>query len=251
MRGERLDRLTVLIRHNFRLRLRDPGHLVSYLVMPMVLMLAFKPLYSSLGASGATQTVMGMTVMFSALSLSVVGTATLTERQWQTWERLCVTPASVGELLVGKAVPVFVLLVCQQVVLMTYGVLVVGMQVTGGELAFLAFSVIVWSCALLAIGTALAVLARSHGEMSAITDVGALTLSVLGGAFAPVASMPSWVRDIAPISPGYWAMTMYRAATDGQPRVVLSSALVLAAITVAAAALAVFRANRGLSPLKG
>jgi ABC-2 type transport system permease protein len=61
--------------------------------MPMVLMLVFKPLYSPTAAGGATQGVIGLLVMFSVLALSIVGTATMTERTWHTWDRLRTTPA--------------------------------------------------------------------------------------------------------------------------------------------------------------
>jgi ABC-2 type transport system permease protein len=245
-----LHRLAVLVRHNLLLRMRDPGHLISYLVMPMVLMLAFKPLYRGSLPDSETQTVVGMIVMFSALSLTVVGTAMLTERIWLTWDRLRVTPASVVELLLGKTIPLFVLLAAQQVLLLLFGCAVVGMRVTGSIVA-VGVSVLVWSFAVLALGCVLAVLVRSHGELSAISDVGALTLSALGGAFAPVSMMPGWARFIAPVSPGYWATNMYRAAIEGNLGTMMSSAVVLCLIGVAAGALACLRINRGLSQLRG
>jgi ABC-2 type transport system permease protein len=180
----------------------------------------------------------------------VVGTAVLTERIWQTWDRLRVTPASVGELLLGKTIPVFVLLVGQQVLLLVFGTTVVGMPVAG-PVALVGLAVLIWSCTLLALGSALAVLVRSHGELSAISDVGALTLSILGGAFAPVSAMPHWLQVIAPLSPGYWAITMYRAAVEDRPGTVLTAAAILCAVAVGAGSLACTRIARGLHPLRG
>lgn len=245
-----LTRLAVLLRHNVVLRVRDPRHLISYLVMPMVLMLALQPLYRGSHAGGPTQVVVGMLVMFSTLSIMVVGTALLTERIWQTWDRLRTTPATVGELLLGKTIPVFLLLATQQVLLLVFGTTVVGMPVAG-SFPLLGLAVLVWSATLVAVGSALAVLVRSHGELSAISDVGALTVSILGGAFAPVTSMPAWLQVLAPISPGYWAMTMYRAAVENRPSTVLAAAAILTAITAAAASLACTRIARGLRPLRG
>jgi ABC-2 type transport system permease protein len=249
MRAESAHRLAVLVRHNLLLRRRDPGHLVSYLVMPMVLMLAFEPLYDGV-SDGAGRAVVGMVVMFSTLSLVVVGTALLTERIWRTWDRLRVTPASVVELLLGKTIPLLILLVAQQALLITFGSTVVGMRVDG-PIPLVGLAIVVWSATLLALGCALAVVVRSHGELSAISDIGALTLSVLGGAFAPITTMPPWIRAIAPISPGYWATTMHHAAVAGAAPDVLRSAAILTIIATLAATFACLRVNRGLSTLRG
>jgi ABC-2 type transport system permease protein len=250
MRSDAAHRLAVLVRHNLLLRLRDPRHLISYVVMPMALMVAFEPLYGRLGAGGETQTVIGMLVMFSTLSVMVVGTGLLTERIWQTWDRLRVTPASVTELLLGKAIPVFGLLLCQQTLLIVFGTTVVGMRIAA-PLALVGLAVLVWSCTLVALGSLLAVLVRSHGELSAASDVGALTLSILGGAFAPVATMPAWLQVIAPFSPGYWAITLYHAAVDNRVGTALTATAILGAVTLLAATLAWTRVNRGLAPLRG
>lgn len=251
MHPDSLHRVTALVRHNLLLRRRDPSQLISYLVMPMVLMLAFKPLYSGSAAfAGVTQVVLGMTVMFSTLSLAVVGTTMLTERIWRTWDQLRATPASIGELLLGKTIPIFVLLVAQQTLLIAFGSTAVGMRVDG-PVVLIGIAVVVWSATLLALGSALAVIVRSHGELGAISDIGALTLSILGGALAPVSTMPAWMRTIAPISTGYWALTLHRAAISGAMPEFLTAAAILTAVTAAAATVACVRINRGLSALRG
>jgi ABC-2 type transport system permease protein len=251
VRTDTVHRLALLVRHNTVLRLRDPGHLVSYLVMPMVLMLVFSPLYqAALPDGGRAQSVLGMLVMFSVLSLSVVGTALLSERTWRTWNRLRASPASVVEMLVGKALPVFVLLVLQQGLLLLFGSRVVGMPVTGPP-ALVLFAVCVWAFALLAVGVALAGLVRGHGELAAVCDVGALVVSALGGALAPVSMMPAWAQAAAPFSPGYWAMTMFGAAVAGDTAAVLRPALVLTAVGVVAGTLACARVGRGVGDLRG
>ncbi|MFF8765820.1 ABC transporter permease [Nocardiopsis dassonvillei] len=251
MRTEPARRLALLVRHNTVLQLRDPGHLVSYLVMPMVLMLVLSPLYrAALPDGGPAQVVTGMLVMFSVLSLSVVGTALLSERAWRTWDRLRASPASVVEMLVGKALPVFVLLVLQQWLLLLFGARVVGMPVTGTPVLLL-FAVCVWAFALLAVGVALAGLVRGHGELAAVCDVGALAVSALGGALAPLSMMPAWAQAAAPFSPGYWAMALFGAAVAGDTAGAVRAALVLTAVGAVAGALACVRVGRGLGDLRG
>lgn len=243
-------RLGVLVRHNFVLRRRDPGHVISYLVMPMVLMLAFKPLLTRSVPDSGTQAVLGMLVMFSVLSLSIVGTAMLTERTWHTWDRLRATPVSTAELLAGKAIPVFALLVGQQALLLVFGSLAVGMPAVRAP-GLLVLAVTVWGFTLLALGAALSTLVRSHGELSAVCDVGALAVSTLGGALVPVSMLPGWAGHVAPFSPGYWAMKMLNGAIVGDTAAVLGSAALLGGVGAVAALLACVRLDRGLGRLRG
>jgi len=245
-----MSRFSVLVRHNAVLRLRDPGHLISYAVMPMVLMLVFKPLFAASVADGPAQAVLGLLVMFTVLALSIVGTSMLSERTWNTWDRLRATPATAVELLAGKAVPVFAVLVLQQAVLLVFGHYVVGMPAPVSPV-LLGFAVLVWSLTLLAVGTAVSTLVRSHGELSAVCDVGSLVVSSLGGALIPAAMLPAWAHAIAPVSPGYWAMTMLRGAVEGQSGDVFRAAAVLGGLAVVAGVVAVVRLDRGLSRLRG
>lgn len=234
-----MHRVAVLTRHNLLLRLRDPSHLVSYLVMPMVLMLIFKPMYGE-----AVQPVTGMLVMFSVLSMADVATATLTERVWHTWDRLRVTRARVFELVAGKALPVFAILLTQQALLLVYGTAVVGMRQEGPAWP-LVLAITSWCFALLGIGTAVAAVVRSHGELSAVCNIGALAVSALGGALVPVAMMPAWAQAIAPISPGYWATTMLQAAVRGDVGATLGPAAILTGLGVVAGTFACWRLKRG------
>jgi ABC-2 type transport system permease protein len=236
---ERLHRIAVLAGHNVLLRRRDPAHLISYLVMPMVLMLIFKTMMGE-----ATQAVTGLLVMFSVLSMADVATATLSERLWHTWDRLRATRARVPEIMIGKALPVFAVLVFQQVVLLLYGRYAVGMRIEGPPWA-LALAVLAWCFALLGMGTAIGGLVRSPGELTTLCNVGALSVSALGGALVPFALMPDWAQRAAPISPGYWATSMLQAAVRGDVAGTLGPAAVLSGLGLAAGAFACRRFGKG------
>jgi len=147
------------------------------------------------------------------------------------------------ELLAGKAVPVLVMLLAQQTIILGYARLAFGLRVASPPL--LAGTVLVWAVTLLCIGAALGTYARSGSALSAMVDVGSLTLTGLGGAFIPYALLPTWAKAIAPVSPGYWAMRALRGALDGDVAGVLSGWLALAVVALVAAAFAVRRLNRG------
>lgn len=237
-------RIMALARHNTVIRLRDPGQLISYIAMPMVLMVVLKPLYVRAVDDGGTQVSTGLLVMFSVFAISIAGNSILAERTWRTWDRLRSTSASSTELLLGKTIPLFVVLMVQQTILLVYGCLVIGLPMPQ-SLTHVAFAIMTWGFALLALGALLATVVRSHGELSVVSDVGAMTLSALGGALVPLAIMPGWAQALAHVSPGYWALTMMQAAIKGATVATLVPAAVLLGGGLVAGVFAVRRLTRG------
>jgi ABC-2 type transport system permease protein len=241
---ESFYRIGAVARHNVTIRLRDPGQMISYVVLPMILMLVLKPLYVKAVDGGATQVVTGLLVMFSVFAIAIAGSSILVERHWQTWDRLRQTRASAAEMLIGKIIPIFVVMFVQQSILVLYGCFVIGIPVPK-SIGYIALAIGVWAFCLLAIGAALATLARSLGELGVISDVGAITLSSLGGALVPLSIMPGWAQAAAHVSPGYWALKMMQAALRGDGPGVLMPAGVLLVLGLVAGAFAVRRLTRG------
>jgi ABC-2 type transport system permease protein len=242
-------RVAALTRHNLLLRRRDPANLITYLITPMILIALFKPVLTRLMPDGTAQDVTGMLVLSSTLTLQIAGMSLLSERTWRTWEMLRATPATAAELLIGKAVPVLAVLLLQQAVVIGYGVAVAGLSVTRPPFLLL-LALLVWSITLLAAGSLLATLVRSHSQLAALTDIGAFVLSTLGGALLPLSMMPAIARHAAPASPGYWAISMLKAAVRGDTAGTLGPAAVLGAIAVVAGTTACVRLRRGLAQLR-
>jgi len=240
-----LARTGAIVRHNTILLLREPGPLASRLIMPVVFLALLHPLYQAAQGRGAGigQAVIATLVTFSLLALSIVGGSILTERIWHTWERIRATAVRPAELLVGKAVPAMAALLAQQALIIGFGVAVLGLNVTGPLL--LAAAVGAWTLALLGMGAAIGVLARSLAELSVIYDIGGMILSSLGGALVPLSVMPGWVRHVAPASPGYWAVSALKAALSGSGAGTLRAAAVLVGFALGFGALAAVRAGRG------
>jgi ABC-2 type transport system permease protein len=223
MPRESAARLWVLIRHNVLLMAREPGPLLSRLVLPLVFVTLLRPLYTAgQGESAGTeQAVVGTLVTFSLLALSICGSAILTERLGRTWDRLRGTVLRPAELLAGKAVPAFAVLLAQQFTVVGFAVCAFGLPVPH---PFLLLGVLLsWSWALLGLGALLGVLVRSLGALSAAYDIGGMLLSSVGGALVPLAALPAWVSDVAPASPGYWAVRGMRAALAGDAYAVAES----------------------------
>ena len=240
-------RTAALVRHNTMLLLREPGPLASRMILPLVFVTLLRPLYTAAEgtAAGTVQAVTGTLVTFSLLALSIVGGSILTERLWHTWERLRASTAHPLEILTGKAVPVLGALLAQQALVLGFGALVLGLRLD--HLLLLGIALLCWTLTLLGIGSALGVVARTHGELSAAYDIGGMLLSSLGGAFVPLAALPDWVRRIAPASPGYWGVSALHAALAGDASRVLLCGAVLIGFALASGLVAVRGLRRAAS----
>lgn len=246
--SQQWTRVSALIRLNTALLLREPGPVASRLLLPLIFIMVLTPLYrAALSGSGkqdgAGQGVAGILVMFSLLALNIVGAAILTERMWHTWDRQRATPAAAWELIVGKAVPSCAVLVLQQTLVLGFGTAIFGLRVA--DLGLIALVVAVWVFTLLCLGTALGAFARSHSELAVFYDLGGITLTVLGGALLPISMMPGWVRAIAPVSPGYWAMRALNGALAGDAGAIVPAVSVLLTLAVVAGFVACWRVTRG------
>jgi ABC-2 type transport system permease protein len=237
MLPESIYRTGAVIRHNTILLLREPGPLLSRLILPLLFLTLLHPLYQAAQGQGAgiSQAVIATLVTFSLLGLSIVGGSILVERMWHTWERVRATALRPAELLAGKAVPVMAALLVQQALIIGFGAAAFGLAVSG----------LAWTLALLGMGATIGVLARSLSEMSVIYDVGGMILSSLGGALVPLSVMPGWVRHVAPASPGYWAVSALKDALAGHAPGTLRACAVLVGFAIAFGALAAVRAGRG------
>ncbi|WP_225849679.1 ABC transporter permease [Streptomyces sp. HPF1205] len=239
-----LPRTGILVRHNTAVLLHEPVPLIGRLVMPLMLLLALRPLYEAAqGPVGTGEEVVGSLVTFSLLAMSIVGAAIMSERDWRTWDRLRATPVRPLELLVGKALPVFGVLALQQAIVLGVGAAALGMPVAAPGLLVVACAA--WGLALLGLGTAVGVTARSYQQLSAVYDIGAFVLTTLGGALVPLHTLPGWVRAVSPVSPGYWAAGALRHASAGDTGPALTAAAVLLGVAAASGALAAWRISRG------
>jgi ABC-2 type transport system permease protein len=239
-----LSRTGAIARHNTLLLLREPGPLASRLILPLAFLALLHPLYQAAQghSTGASQAVIATLVTFSLLGLSVVGGSIMTERIWRTWGRLRMTAVRPAELLAGKAVPVLVALFAQQAIVIGFGAAVLGMHVASPPLLMVAL--LSWTVALLGMGAAIGVLARSFAELSVIYDVGGMILSSLGGALVPLAALPGWVRHAAPASPGYWEVSAFHAALGTDAAGTIRASAVLLGFALAFGIVAALAAGR-------
>jgi ABC-2 type transport system permease protein len=234
--------LAVLVRHNILLMKREPGPLLSRLILPIAFLTLLRPLYLAAwhgGGTGGQQAVIATLVTFSLLALSISGSAILTERLGRTWDRLRATALRSPSILAGKAIPAYVVLLGQQAFIIGFAIACFALRISHPVL--LLAVLVTWSCTLLCLGALLGVLVRSVGALSASCDIGGMLLSSMGGALVPLAVLPHWVNVVAPASPGYWVARSLRSAFAGDAHGVLLGCLVLAGVAVVCGGIASLR----------
>jgi ABC-2 type transport system permease protein len=211
-----------LARHSIKLYLSDPAPLVVFLLMPLGLMAFFCPASKALlqaqgylGATGAEQAVPGMTIMFSFMLMGVIGIQFYREHGWGTWDRLRIASGGFA-IILGKIFPGLLLLLCQTAIVFVAGGALFGLHVSGSVpgllVVFLAFAL-----STMAMTMAFIAWCRTLDQLNVLANLAAMIFSGLGGAFAPVDSLPAWAGKIAVASPAYWALQGMRGIIlDGQ-----------------------------------
>lgn len=224
--------------NDLRLLLADPYPFIMLILMPLVL-LGF---LSEGLVGGPGQAVPGLMMLFAFLGLYNVGLAFFRDHGWRTWHRMRTYPVTAGHILLGKSLPLLTLYLLQSVVLLGSGWLLFGMPMEGGLLT-LGLAVVVIVAALYSLGLVLVSLCRTMNQVTAVANLGGLLLAGVGGALAPVETLPSWAQSLAPISPVYWALEALRGViVDGKGVAEIGVALgVLTGTAVAAWVVALAR----------
>ncbi|GAA0371105.1 hypothetical protein GCM10009530_21580 [Microbispora corallina] len=234
----------VVARHTVVLLARDPGTLVAYAVMSAVLMVVVHPIYERLavpGTSGVLNAAGGTAVMFTLLALDVAGEQLLAERDWHTWARLRACAAGPAAILAGKALPLLALFVVFQGLLFAEAAWWFGLDLAAGGWR-LPVLWLAWSSCVTAVGLALGAWLRSRGRLGAVADIGAMIMMGLSGALVPLDGLPGWVADLAPATPGYWAVRGFQSAVSVSASGAYAHAVaVLTAVAVVAGTAAVVR----------
>lgn len=244
-----LSRTGAIMRHEFRILFRDPSFLIVMIAMPVVVMAFMSRVFRFAlvaegyqGANGSEQAVPGITVMFSFFLVGSVGFVFFREHGWFTWDRLRASRARPFEIMAGKVAPVLAHAIVQQALLLGFGVVLFGLKIRGSLLGLTAVMVALGIC-LVTLGTLVTAITKTAAQQQVVSQVGTMFFAGLGGAMAPVSSLPGWARAIAPGTPSYWAMKGFRTIVldAGGLFDVAEPILILLAFSVAATVLSLWR----------
>lgn len=204
--------VAAVARKDLELLARDPVVPILLVVMPIVVTSVIKPtlghVLQSQGyphATGAEQAVPGIAVMFAIFMVAYGGQSFIREHVWATWPRLRAMPIRPAEIMVGKVLPILLVLCLQQALLFAAGAALFGLDVRGPLYAVLIVDAfyVVW---VLAFILATVTFCRTFQQVLAVSNLGAMVLGALGGALTSIAALPEWAEAVSPATPTYWAM---------------------------------------------
>jgi len=208
-----------VLRNEVRLVRAEPLVVVSLMFMPLVIISILK---STMGASliatgqttatGAEQVVPGQGLLFGFFLTSFIGLTFFREHGWGTWDRLRVSRATRFDIIVAKTLPWVIVGFAQLLILFLLGWLLFDLAIPGfeGALGIVVIS-ICWVIFVGCFSVAMVALLPSIQLVSAVSNLGAMVFSAIGGALVPSAQLPGWARALGPFIPTHWAMRGFDA----------------------------------------
>ena len=196
-----------------RLQRRDPTALVLLFFAPLVLVVFLSDALAPAGARPYDESVPRFTVMFALFAAGFTAMGFHRERMWGTWDRVLSLPIGRRHIVLGKTAPIVGIVVVQGAVLLFGGALVLGIPVHNP--AMIVVGSVLTGTTAAALGLVIAVVAGTDQQIQQLNNVFALLLGALGGALAPLSTMPAWAQTVAPAVPQYWAVDLLTGAMAG------------------------------------
>jgi ABC-2 type transport system permease protein len=215
-----------------RRAMRSTRFLIFTIAFPVLLFLLYVGLFSN-GDKTVTGVLMIDMTAFGALTGAMFAGGRVALERSIGWQRqLRLTPLSGPAYLTAKGVTAMMLAVPAVVLVPLIGAVVEGVSldatgwlrvVLGTWLAVIPFALI---------GLLIGQLGTPE-TMQPIMSIIMIVMSMLGGIFIPIDTMPGWMLDIAHVLPSYWLGQVGRGAVTGDLVAGLGkTALVLAVWTV-------------------
>jgi ABC-2 type transport system permease protein len=180
-------------------------------------------------AMGFQQYSLGFTLMFMLFMGFGSAGGFLDEREQGTLSRLLTTPTSKTVLVVGKVVGIYATVLLQAAIMIGFGVLLFHVP-WGDDPLGVIMIISTFGLAATGLGIMISALARTRGQVSALTAVGATSLAMLGGAYWPLDIVNPVMRTMALFTPVGWAMTGLTdvvVRSQGSMQAVLPSSVLL------------------------
>ena len=161
-------------------------------------------------------TVPGATVLFVFLMAGTTAMSIYSEKKTGTFRRLLAAPLAKAELLTGKMLPGFVIVLIQIAIIFAASILLlplIGLDrlYLGNDLlAVVVVSVLVALCSA-SLGLLIASVARTEAQISGISVVALWVMGAVSGAFVPTFFLGDFLGTIGKVTPHYWAVSAYTA----------------------------------------
>jgi ABC-2 type transport system permease protein len=142
----------------------------------------------------------GFALMFVFFLVKDLATKVVEERETGTLPRLLMAPVSRGVILIGKALPFFLLAVLQ--LLASFAIASAVFDYPMAQPLAMALVAVCTAASVAGLGIMIAALAKTEGQAGGLTILIVLVMGVVGGVLGPAASVPG-LRNL---TPHYWAL---------------------------------------------
>jgi len=223
--------------------LRSTRFLIFSVAFPVLLFLLYVGIFAN-GDRAVVGVLMVNMTAFGALSAALFAGGRLAVERAVGWQRqLRLTPLSGAGYLAAKGLTAMLLALPAVVLVPLIGVVVEGVSLDAT--GWLRVTVGIW---LAVIPFALiGLLIGQLGTPESIQPMMSLTMmvmSLLGGIFIPVDTMPGWLLDVAQILPSYWLGQVGRGAVTTDLSVNLGKTVLVLAVWAAVVGIGVIRRYR-------
>ena len=157
--------------------------------------------------AGFGQSVPGMGSMFVMFTVMTALYAILRERRNWTFQRLVMMPVDRRSILAGKILMWFTAGMIEYAIVFGIGLLI-GLNL-GNDLLALLLVMVSFTLCITALTFTISTLVKTDAQANSTSNLLALSLAPLGGAWWPLEIVPPFMRSIGHISPVAWAMDAY------------------------------------------
>lgn len=190
-----------------RLSLRNPVWVIIGLVQPVLYLVLFGPLLEGMGsvrgwpAGDAWQVfVPGLLVQLGIFGAAFVGFGLIAEMRAGVVERMRVTPASRGALLMGRVLRDVLVLLVQGAILVVCAMLF-GLDAPAGPLLLGLLVVALLGAAFSSASYAAALTLRSEDALAPLLNGLAVPMLLLSGILLPMSLAPGWLETVSDVNP--------------------------------------------------
>ncbi len=201
--------------------LRTPVWVVMGLFQPVLYLLLFAPLLDNIKMPGFGGThplnifTPGLLVMMALFGAGFAGFSIIQDLRGGVIERLRVTPASRGAMLLGMILRDVVVLLVQCTLLVLIGMLM-GLTIDPMGALLLFGLMLLIGLMMASVSYALALILKDEGAMAATINTVVLPLMLLSGVMLPISLAPQILQTIAKYTPFSHDVTAARAMVNGQ-----------------------------------
>lgn len=219
--GGAISHTWAMTMRHMRALMRQPWYLGITLIQPVIWLLLFGKLFSSVAlvpgfeAGSYVQFLApGVVVMVAMFSSGWSGMALIEDLDRGVLDRFLVTPVRRSALIGGRLLQGMLVIAIQSLVIVGIAI-VAGASFANGAVGLAALLLVgaLLGAAMAGISNGVALLARKEETLIGTVNLLVLPLSFLSATFMPADLMPGWMQTAAAFNPVHWAVEAGRAAT--------------------------------------